>query len=170
MRKQSSDAIAEGGFTLIEVMVAILILMVGLLSLAQMMALATSANALSGRMTATAALAKEQLEILKAAPFYTNPAAINVASVNGMLQVGGDIDNDTTVGAQAYFQYYDADGQPLVPNGPGGSTFVVRWRVEQIVPPGGDGNLPLSMLRITVRCRNQATAYQGAGDRTANIG
>jgi prepilin-type N-terminal cleavage/methylation domain-containing protein len=176
MRKHSSNEVVEGGFSLIEVMVAILILTVGLLSLAQMMALATNANALSGRMTATAALAKEQMELLKAAPFYTNPAAINIGSINGMLQVGGDLDNDTTVGAQAYFQYYDEDGQPLVPNSPAAATYVARWRVDQIVPPGGNGNLPLAMLRITVRCRNQAAAYQGAGDatlvtfRTANIG
>ena len=176
MRNYKSKAVFEGGFTLIEVMVAILILMIGLLSLAQMMALATNANALSGRMTATAALAKEQLEILKAAPFYNNPAAINIGSINGMLQAGGNINNDTNVGGQDFFQYYDEDGQPLVPNQPGESIFVVRWMVEQVVPPGGDGNLPLAMLRITVRGENRATAYQGAGDatlvtfRTANIG
>ena len=64
MRKHESNSVVERGFTLIEVMVAILILTIGLLSLAQMMALATNANALSGRMTATAALAKEQLELL----------------------------------------------------------------------------------------------------------
>ncbi len=51
---------AERGFTLIEVMVAIMILTVGLLSLAQMMVLATNSNSLSGRMTSASALAKEQ--------------------------------------------------------------------------------------------------------------
>ena len=54
---RETKASAERGFTLIEVMVAILILTVGLLSLAQMMVLATSSNALSGRMTSAAALA-----------------------------------------------------------------------------------------------------------------
>jgi len=176
MRKHKSNEVVDGGFSLIEVMIAILILTVGLLSLAQMMALATNANALSGRLTATTSLAKEQMELLKAAPFYTNPAAINIGSVNGMLQMGGDLDNDTSVGAQDYFQYYDENGQPLVPNSPAAATFVARWRVDQIVPPGGSGSLPLAMLRITVRCRNMAASYQGAGDatlvtfRTANIG
>ena len=33
---------------------------------------------------------KEQLELLKAAPFYTNPADISSDSVNAMLQPGGD--------------------------------------------------------------------------------
>ena len=49
----------EGGFTLIEVLIAIVILSVGLLSLAQMMVLATRSNTLSGRMTSSAALARE---------------------------------------------------------------------------------------------------------------
>ena len=71
----------ERGFSLIEVLIAILILTVGLLTLAQVMVIATNANALSGRMTASAALAKEQLELLKAAPFYTNPASITMFNV-----------------------------------------------------------------------------------------
>ena len=63
MRNQDKNR-GERGFSLIEVMIAILILTVGLLTLAQMMVIATNANALSGRMTASAALAKEQLELL----------------------------------------------------------------------------------------------------------
>jgi prepilin-type N-terminal cleavage/methylation domain-containing protein len=166
----------ERGFSLIEVMIAILILTVGLLSLAQMMLVATNSNALSGRMTASAALAKEQLELLKAAPFYTNPADISVGSINSMLQVGGALDSDQSGAGQDYFQYYDPDGQPLAANGPAGAAYVVRWQVEQVVPPLGNGTLPLSMVRITVRCAGLGAAYQVVGDailttfRTANIG
>src|SRR3972149_4417656 len=72
----------DEGFSLIEVMVAIVILTVGLLSLAQMMVVATHSNQLSGRMTSCSALAKEQLERLKGAPFYTNPAAPPLAMVS----------------------------------------------------------------------------------------
>ena len=166
----------EQGFSLIEVLIAILILTVGLLALAQMMMIAANSNALSGRMTASAALAKEQLELLKAAPFYLDPANISTGSVNPMLQAGGDLDADTAVAGQDFFQYYDPDGQPLIPNGPDGASFVVRWQVEQVVQPGGNGALPLSMLRITVRCTGLGAAYQFVGDanlmtfRTANIG
>lgn len=178
MKEQRATAMREGGggFSLIEVMIAILILTVGLLALAQMMVIATNANALSGRMTGSAALAKEQLELLKAAPFYINPADISPSGVNPMLQVGGDLDNDTTVSTQDYFQYYDEDGQPVSPNGPSGASYVVRWEVEQVVAPGGTGALPLAMLRITVRCLGLAQAYRVVGDatlvtfRTANIG
>jgi hypothetical protein len=115
-------------------------------------------------------LAKEQLELLKAAPFYTNPGDISGGSINAMLQPGGDLDSDTGI----YFQYYDPDGQPLA--GAEGAAYVVRWQVEQVVQPGGDGSMPLAMFRITVRCANLARTYQYQGDatlmtfRTANIG
>jgi prepilin-type N-terminal cleavage/methylation domain-containing protein len=177
MQDKKVNREGERGFSLIEVLIAILILTIGLLSLAQMMMIATNSNALSGRMTASAALAKEQLELLKAAPFYTDPNNIDTSSVNPMLQKSiGKLDSDESGGGQDFFQYYDPDGQPLTPNGPNGAAFVVRWQVDEVIPPGGDGTLPLSMLRITVRCSGLAQAYRFVGDatlmtfRTANIG
>ena len=56
----------ERGFSLIEVLVASTILTVGLLSLAQLLALATAANASAGRATYAAVLAAEKLEDLRA--------------------------------------------------------------------------------------------------------
>jgi prepilin-type N-terminal cleavage/methylation domain-containing protein len=168
--KKNVNRNGERGFSLVEVLIAMLILTIGLLSLAQMMLVATNSNALSGRMTASAALAKEQLELLKAAPFYTNPGDISGGSVNPMLQPGGNIEQNEGV----YFQYYDPDGQPL--NGADGAAFVVRWRVDQVIQPGGEGTLPLAMFRITVRCTGTSEAYRVVGDatlmtfRTANIG
>ena len=170
MRDENVNRDGERGFSLIEVLIAMLILTIGLLALAQMMLVATNANALSGRMTASAALAKEQLELLKAAPFYTNPGDISGGSVNPMLQPGGDLDTCTA----NYCQHYDPDGQPLP--GADGAAYEVHWRVEQVVQPGGDGSFPLAMFRITVRCANLARTYQFQGDatlmtfRTANIG
>jgi prepilin-type N-terminal cleavage/methylation domain-containing protein len=170
MKDENVSRSGERGFSLIEVLIAILILTIGLLSLAQMMLISANSNALSGRMTSSAALAKEQLELLKAAPFYTNPADISIGSVNPLLQPGGNIEQNEG----NYFQHYDPDGQPL-PNADG-AAFVVRWRVDQVVPPLGDGNLPLAMFRITVRCTGTSEAYRVVGDailmtfRTANIG
>jgi prepilin-type N-terminal cleavage/methylation domain-containing protein len=139
----------EEGFSLIEVMVAIVILTVGLLSLAQMMVLATNSNTLSGRMTSCSALAKEQLERIKAAPFYTNPQA-QVRSPQ--LTAGGDINN--TVGG--YSQIYDADGLPAA-----AGLYEVRWQITDIATA-----LPLAMVRIQVRCLPAA----GLGDQFAIIG
>jgi prepilin-type N-terminal cleavage/methylation domain-containing protein len=57
---------AERGFSLLELLVASTILTVALLSLAQLLALATAANASAGRATYAAVLAAEQLENLRA--------------------------------------------------------------------------------------------------------
>jgi prepilin-type N-terminal cleavage/methylation domain-containing protein len=139
----------EEGFSLIEVMIAIVILTVGLLSLAQMMVLATNSNTLSGRMTSCSALAKEQMERLKAAPFYTDPQA-QVRSPQ--LTAGGDINNP--VGG--FSQIYDADGAPAA-----AGLYEVRWQITDLVTP-----LPLAMVRIQVRCLPAA----GMGDQFAIIG
>ncbi len=156
-RNQRNDE----GFSLIEVMVAIMILMVGLLSLAQMMIVATNSNNLSGRMTSCSALAKEQLERLKASPFYTNPAGL---VRNPILAAGGQI--DVTVGG--YSQIYDEEGLGTAAAG----MFEVRWQIID-VPTA----LPLEMVRINVRClATNADQFNIIGEarfttfRTANVG
>ncbi len=141
----------EHGFTLIEVMVAMVILTVGLLSLAQMIVLASHSNTLSGRMTSASALAKEQLERLKATPFYSDPFS---QTRNPALADGGDIDSTVS----GYVRYYDPDGQPT---GVGTAMFEVRWEIQTL-----PSNLPLPMVRIRVRCLPAA----GMRDQFAVIG
>ncbi len=163
MRRETKRS--ESGFTLIEVLIAIVILSIGLLSLAQMIVLATRANSLSGRMTASAALARERLERLKAAPFYTNPA---IRARNPVLQDGGDVD----AGGGAYVQFYDVNGQPVAA---GTGIYEVRWEINSVISPG----LPLEMLEIRVRClpaAGMSSQFAVIGEarfttyRTANIG
>ena len=157
LRTQRKDE----GFSLIEVMVSIVILTVGLLSLAQMMVVATNSNSLSGRMTSCSALAKEQLERLKASPFYTDPQA---KLRNPILAAGADI--NATAGG--YSQLYDTDGIPTA----GAGMFEVRWQITD-VPTA----LPLEMVRINVRClATNADQFNIIGEarfttfRTANVG
>jgi type IV pilus modification protein PilV len=140
-RRTKGDA--QRGFSLVEVLVAMVVLTVGLLSLAQLMLLATNSNALSSRMTSTAALAREQMERLKALPYYSNAAA---RTINPQLLDGGSL----TVSQGNYFQDYDANGQPVAP---GQGLIVVRWTIRTRIPPGaaGVGPMPLAMLEIQVR-------------------
>ena len=57
------------GFTLIEVMIALVILAVGLLALGTMQIVSIRSNAFSSEMTYSTLLAQQQLEILKNLPF-----------------------------------------------------------------------------------------------------
>lgn len=140
------------GFSLIEVMVSIVILTVGLLSLAQMMVVATNSNSLSGRMTSCSNLAKEQLERLKAAPFYSVPQTL---TRNPILTATGSNSIDNSVGG--FTQIYDSDGLPTA----GAGLFEVRWQIDDVPTL-----LPLQMVRITVRCLPAA----GMSDQFAIIG
>ena len=147
LRRKTND---DRGFSLIEVMVAIVILTVGLLALAQMMVMATNSNNLSGRMTSCSGLAKEQLERLKSTPFYSVPAN---RTRHPLFTAGGDI--NATVGG--FSQLYDPNGVPTA----GGALYEVRWQITD-VPTA----LPLEMVRIQVRC----LPSQGNQDQFAIIG
>jgi type IV pilus modification protein PilV len=59
----------QHGFSLLEVLVATTILTVGVLSLAQLLSMAISANALAGAMTHAALLAAHEIEDLRAEPW-----------------------------------------------------------------------------------------------------
>ena len=59
----------EGGFTLLEVMIALVILSVGLLGLGALQLVAIKTNAFSSEMTYATMIAQQQAEILKSLPF-----------------------------------------------------------------------------------------------------
>ena len=85
-------------------------------------------------MTSCSALAKEQLERLKAAPFFTIAPTVR----NPMLTAGGDV-NATVAG---YSQFYDADGLPSAAN----ALFETRWLVTDVATA-----MPLQMIQIQMR-------------------
>jgi hypothetical protein len=73
----------EAGFTLVEALIAIVVLVFGLLAVTNLMIIGASSNSVANQSSATTALASEQLERLKAVPF-------------GSLTTGGDITADAT--------------------------------------------------------------------------
>jgi Tfp pilus assembly protein PilV len=76
----------EAGFTLIEALVAMVILMFGVAAVANLMVVAGSSNTVANHATATTAAATRQMELLKSVPYTT--------LVN---QPGGDVNNDLTL-------------------------------------------------------------------------
>jgi prepilin-type N-terminal cleavage/methylation domain-containing protein len=68
------------GFSLIEVLVALVILSISLLALGGLMVTTTKSNAFGGHMTEAATFAQDRLEALKVAPW------INIVSGNDIVQ------------------------------------------------------------------------------------
>lgn len=78
-----SPAAEEAGFTLIEALFAMVILIFGLLAVTNLLIVGASSNSTANQSSATTALASEQMERLKAIPFTT-------------LATGGSLTADST--------------------------------------------------------------------------
>jgi Tfp pilus assembly protein PilV len=98
----------ESGFTLVEALIAIVVLVFGLLAITNLMIIGASSNTVANQSSATTALASQQLEQLKAVPFGTLNAA-----------TGGDITTDVT----NFFRIDKIDGV-----GP----IDTRWQVTSV--------------------------------------
>ncbi len=98
---------SECGFSLLEVLIACTILIVALLSLAQLLSLATAANAAARRATFSAVFAAEKLEELR---------TLTWESVR--RQAGESVD------------YLDGSGRPV--QGAAAATYGRRWRIEPL--------------------------------------
>jgi type II secretory pathway pseudopilin PulG len=110
----------EAGFTLVEALIAIVVLVFGLVAITNLLIVAASSNSAGNQSSAATAIASEQLEVLKAIPF-TDPR----------LNAGGNLDanvngyfHDSDPGSGANY-----DGRMGVE---GVGRFRVRWLIVQI--------------------------------------
>jgi prepilin-type N-terminal cleavage/methylation domain-containing protein len=124
------DFTAEAGFTLIEVLIAIIILVTGMMAIANLYALATVQNTAANSKTAAVDQASQALELLKAIPFQG-------------LVAGGSLTADLPATYTV-----PAGGWPTITNAanalnqynmtqvvPGVGTIVTRWTVTATVNP-----------------------------------
>lgn len=102
----------EAGFTLVEALVAIVILAFGLIAITNLMIVAASSNNVGNQSTAATAIASEKLELLKALPFTT-----------AAMAAGGNLTMDASVGGIPYFQTVNVDGVGPIHS---------RWQIVQI--------------------------------------
>lgn len=128
----------QAGFTLVEVLVAIVILVFGLMAVTNLLLVAASSNTVAKHGTSAAAGAAAQMEVLKATPF---PALQLIATAPG-----GDLGAIACPGANC-----------VVQNIPGVGQLETRFFVETV--PGR-----AQALMIRVRCEGQG-ALTGARSR-----
>jgi prepilin-type N-terminal cleavage/methylation domain-containing protein len=111
MLKQANTAprSSEAGFTLVEALVAMVVLAVGITAVANLMLVGASSNSVGNAATASAALASRELERLKAIEYNALP-------------VGGDLEAD----AAGFFRIDDV---------PGIGRIRTRWTVRATNTP-----------------------------------
>jgi len=123
----------EAGFTLVEALFSIVILVFGLLAITNLMLVGASSNSVANQSSATTALASQQLEQLKAVPF-------NSLAVGGSLTAdsNGDFRDDIIDGVGPIHTRWkiskpNANNQTLfiqVRSEPTGGLLKVRARSE----------------------------------------
>lgn len=115
----------ESGFTLIEALVAMVILLFGIAAISNLMVVAGTSNTVANHATAAASAASRQMEVLKAVPYATLSAA----------PTGGNVDTDqsppgTSCAAAWAPNVWNCDSPATEFQGVG--TMHVRWSVTPV--------------------------------------
>jgi type II secretory pathway pseudopilin PulG len=153
---------SQSGFTLVEAMMAIIILVFGLIAVTNLMVVAANSNTTASQLTASSALCAQQMDSLKAVPFDT--LTTNCTS----FAPCGDLLTDNTNCPS--FTPSNATNPNCYSNQtvPGVGSFHMRWRVAPIT---GIANVYVVQLRcqavsglMASRTRTDLTAFRSCTD------
>lgn len=161
----------ERGFSLMETLVATLLLTVSLVSIAQLFALSTSTNFKAKTTTVASVLAQQKMEQLRSLTWgfdrsglpindYTTDIAVNPPAAVGGKGLLPSPNNALTDNVSGYVDYVDANGQSLGggANPPGGTLYVRRWSIEPLpTNPNNTLVLQVFVFRIDGRGSNLPT-------------
>ena len=155
---------SESGFSLIETLVATLLLVTGVVATAQMMVLSTRGNIASQRTTYSATLAQEKMEQLRGLTWgfdqvglpiqdYTTNIAVDPPTGNG-VGLSPSPDDVLASNTNGYVDYVDRYGVSLGggPFAPQETAYVRRWSVEPL-PTNPNNTLILQVLVFAVKDR-----------------
>ena len=142
---------SESGFTLIEALIAIVVLMVGIVAIVNLFVVASTSNAVGNHSTAATGQATETLERLKAIPFLDITAAMGGATVGDLDTDAGNILGCLETAVPGPPDCVTPNNYNLARDIPGVGRIKTRW---QIVRPGAGGP---DTLFITVRSQSTAT-------------
>jgi type II secretory pathway pseudopilin PulG len=158
VRQPASRASGEAGFSLVEVLVAAVVLMVGVIAVAQMFVASTHQNMEARRVTTTAVLAQQKIEQLRAlawgfdefglpvSDFSSNIAVTPPTSSGGVgLQASPDYSLFNSV--SGYVDYLDAYGSWVGTGAtpPANAIYVRRWSIDPL-PTNPNNTLVFQVL------------------------
>ena len=173
LEKSRSSASSASGFSLVEVLIATLILATALVSLAQLFAMSTRSNMGARNTTYTAVLAQQKLEELRSLTWgfdiqglpisdTTTNTAVSPETPAGGTGLAPSPAGTLGANTDGYVDYVGQFGDKLgggaVP--PAGTVYVRRWSVEPL-PSNPNNTLVLQVL--VFRNRDRGAADNGAG-------
>jgi prepilin-type N-terminal cleavage/methylation domain-containing protein len=117
----------EAGFTLIEALIAVMILSIGLIAVANLLVVGAASNTIGNHSTNTTAIATETLERLRNIPFATGNPPTPVLVAGGDLEAAATCDDDLPAN-----NCVRADNFHAVKNVPGVGQVHTTWEVTRI--------------------------------------
>jgi len=171
MRAAESKSTRDAGFTIIEVLIAMVLLSIVALGVAQMFGLAIHATQAARFQTSTTVLASQKLEQLRGLTwgFDSNGSGLPVSDTSTNLAVepptgsGGGLDpspaNSLEVNTPGYVDFLDSRGL-WVGTGtaaPPDALYIRRWNISPL-PINPNNTLILQVLVTTVHRDRQAVA------------
>jgi prepilin-type N-terminal cleavage/methylation domain-containing protein len=170
---------SQRGFSLVEVLFALVVLSVTVSGLAHLFTLAAYTNARARATTYAAVLAQQKMEQLRSLAYGFDPGGGAVTDVDTDITVqpefpgGGAGLQSSPPGALAadtagYVDYVDARGASLggaAAAPPPGTAYIRRWSVEPL--PSSVNTMVLQVLVMRAGHRNAADNRVGPGRRSA---
>jgi len=150
-RGTTAPPTSESGFTLIEALIAIVVLMVGIVAIVNLFVVASTSNAVGNHSTAATGQATETMERLKAIPFLQITAAMGGSTVGDLDNDAGNILGCVETAVPGPPNCVVATNYNMARDIPGVGRIKTRW---QIVRPGAGGP---DTLFIVVRSQSTAT-------------
>lgn len=132
---------SQGGFSLIEVLVALVILAVGLLGLAMFQITAIKGNAIASKWTVATELAQDRLERFRHASWTSIQDNVPSAFIPGTQPQqadyaslpGGTVGDNTTVRGTKYYRIWDVTPATTTANSFTTITVWCCWRDESAI-------------------------------------
>jgi type II secretory pathway pseudopilin PulG len=170
----SHNSRGDAGFSLVETLVAIILLTTALVSTAQLFVIATRANMAAQKTTFAATLAHEKMEQLRGLAWGFDDLGLPISDFstdltteppvpNGGAGLAPSPGNSLSSNVDGYVDYVDRFGTTIgggmAP--PDGTVYVRRWSIEPL-PTNPNNTLILQVLTFSLRDRDDAGAGGGA--------
>ena len=165
----------DGGFSLLEVLVATTLMAVGLTALAQLFAVSTRSNHGAKTTTYAAVLAQQKMEQLRGLTWGFDNLGLPITDTTTNVSVVPEVStggtglspspaNSLGQNTTGYCDFVDKDGKSLGTGTtvPGNAVYIRRWSIEPL-PTNPNNTIVIQVLVTRWRDRGTADTVTGTG-------